>query len=53
MTISESKQGNVTILKAQATGPHERAGARPSAYPPVENGTRQIVWTLAGMDYGQ
>ncbi len=52
MNISESKQGNVTILKAQgkldATSSPELDKRLASL---VENGTMQITLDLAGLDY--
>ena len=52
MNISESKQGNVTILKAQgkldATSSPELDKRLASL---VESGIRQIVLDLAGLDY--
>ena len=52
MNISESKQGNVTILKAQgkldATSSPELDKRLTSL---VESGTRQIALDLAGLDY--
>ena len=52
MNISESKQGNVTILKAQgkldSTSSPELDTRLASL---VESGTRQIALDLAGLDY--